>query len=86
MRRNKGLMTRNPMPISAGLLVNTERHFRALKAFAMSDAVSNRTIGTLAERGVLVETTGMRRNRVCQRSGVLAILHDDAEFLRRPAA
>lgn len=154
--RNKGLVTRTTVPISAGLLVDTGRYFDALTAyrngdarpiietfaqasrraastgtvlvdrlaaevdhsrgllagvrsdsgawtvlphlvgqpiintkhlkdeFSMSDAVANRTLATLTERGILRETTGNRRNRVWQQTNVLQILDDYAANLRRP--
>jgi hypothetical protein len=39
---------------------------------------ANRTLNLLADRDVLVETTGGRRNRVWEHKGILSVLADYA--------
>lgn len=45
---------------------------------------ATRAIDVLVEREVIVEITGHRRNRIWQHQGVLTILDDYAEQIRRP--
>ncbi len=49
----------------------------------MNDMTAQRTLDLLTERGVLVERTGLRRNRVWQHSGILGVLDRYAENIRR---
>ena len=42
-----------------------------------------RALDALTERGVLVERSGKRRNRVWEHRGILAVLDDYAEQIRR---
>lgn len=153
--RNKGISTRTTVPISAGLLTDTEAYFEALTAYragdagpivrrfadasrfaavsgrrlvddlaaqledarermagvrrqsaawrvlprligqpvvntrylksalGLSDMTALRALDTLAERGVVVERTGQARNRVWQHPGILDVLDDYAEQIRR---
>lgn len=155
MLRAKGLTRHQTVPISAGLLVDTESYFDALSAYRdgdaapivhrfadatrfaavtgrglvdglaeqlelsrtqlagvrpqaaawkvlpkliaqpvvssryltgtldMNEATVKRTLDTLVERGVLVERTGFRRNRVWQHPGILDVLDRYAETIRR---
>lgn len=46
---------------------------------------AQRAIAQLAEAGVLTERTGRRRGRVWQHAGILAVLDDYAERVRRGA-
>ncbi|GAA4282780.1 Fic family protein [Brevibacterium daeguense] len=157
MIRNKGLVTSGTVPISAGLLVSTDRYFSALgdyrngdggpiiRRFAeaarvaavtgkklvnelfsaladsnellhgiRSDATARkllphliaqpvintnylvsvlgvgemaalRALDTLTDRGVLVEKTGRLRDRVWEHPGILDVLDDYAEAIRRMA-
>jgi Fic family protein len=50
---------------------------------AVNDTTAQRALAQLAAAGVLEERTGMRRNRVWQHSGVLAVLDAYAAGLRR---
>lgn len=153
--RAKGVVEHVTVPLSAGLLTDTERYFQALSAFragdagpiirrfseagrfaaatgrglvdaladqlrdaqsrlaglrpqalawqvlplliaqpvvnarylsdtlGVGDATAQRTLKTLAERGVLVERTGQARNRIWQHPGILDVLDDYAAQLRR---
>lgn len=153
--RNKGLATHTTVPISAGLLTDTEGYFDALSAYRagdagqivrrfadasrfaattgrdlvdslyaqiedskqklgglrpqaaawkvlplligqpvvnakylkatlkINDAVVQRALDALTERGVLVERTGHARNRVWQHGGILGVLDQYAENIRR---
>lgn len=155
MVRNKGLVSHATVPISAGLLRDTEGYFDALAAFregdagpivhsfaqasrfaavsgwklvdalaeelresqeklaglrrnalawsvlprlvgqpiinarylkrelGMSDAAAQRAADALVERGVLVERTGLRRNRIWQHPGMLAALDEYAAAIHR---
>ncbi|GAA2572691.1 Fic family protein [Winogradskya consettensis] len=157
MLRSKGLVTHVTVPISAGLLTNTDTYFDALNAFregdagpivhrfadaarfaaasgrtlvdnlaaqladardklagvrthatawavlprligqpvvnskyltaelAMNDVTAMRALEILVERGVLVECTGLKRNRVWQHTGILDVLDDYASLIRRAA-
>lgn len=49
----------------------------------LSKMTASRAIDVLVEREILVEITGQRRNRVWQHQGVLTILDDYAEQIRR---
>lgn len=155
MLRNLGVTRHTTIPVSAGLLVNTESYFDALSAYREGDAgpiiarfseasryaassgrelvdglgrqldesremlsglrrqsrawdvlplligqpVVNssylkrvlgfndmtvaRSLDALTERGVLVERSGMRRNRVWEHRGILGVLDEYAEQIRR---
>jgi Fic family protein len=50
---------------------------------AMNPMSAGRALEQLSEAGVLVESTGLRRNRVWQQIGILAILDDYAAGIRR---
>ena len=50
---------------------------------AMNAMSAGRALDQLSEAGVLVESTGLRRNRVWQQAGVLAILDGYAAGIRR---
>jgi len=49
----------------------------------MSDSAAQRALRTLTVTGVLEERTGRQRNRVWQHSGILKVLDDYAEQIRR---
>ena len=49
----------------------------------LNDVTAKRTLDLLTERGVLTERTGLRRNRVWQHSGILDVLDDYANGIRR---
>jgi Fic family protein len=155
MLRDKGLATHTTVPVSAGLLTDTEAYFEALGSFRegdagpivrmfavasryaavtgrtlvdalsaqleaargalagvrpqaaawrilplliaqpvinvaylkrtleLSDVTAGRALDLLVERRVLVERTGWARNRVWQHSGMLDVLDDYAESIRR---
>lgn len=53
--------------------------------FGFTDAVAHNVLATLSERGVLVERTGLQRNRVWQHPGILDVLDQYAKQIRRPA-
>jgi Fic family protein len=50
----------------------------------MNDVTAQRTLELLADRQVLVERTGLRRNRIWQHSGILEVLDNYAAMIRRP--
>lgn len=52
-------------------------------ALSMNDMGAQRALAALTSAGVLEERTGLRRNRVWQHPGILAVLDDYAESLRR---
>jgi Fic family protein len=52
---------------------------------AMNDVTAQRTLELLADRQVLVERTGLRRNRVWQHTGILDVLDNYASTIRRTA-
>jgi len=54
-----------------------------IKHFGMNEMAAQRALNSLSECGVLEEKTGKQRNRVWQHSGILAVLDDYAESLRR---
>lgn len=54
-------------------------------ALGAGDMTAQRAIAQLAEAGVLTERTGRRRGRVWQHAGILAVLDDYAERVRRGA-
>jgi Fic family protein len=155
MLRNKGVVSHTTIPLSAGLLVDTQTYFDALTAYragnaapivsrfaeaalfaaasgrtlverlaaqlddsrermsgvrahavawkalplligqpvvnakylkaqlGLNDVTVQRALELLTERGVLVERTGLRRNRVWQHPGILAVLDDFAADIRR---
>ncbi|WP_306208354.1 Fic family protein [Actinoplanes sp. RD1] len=49
----------------------------------MNDVTAKRTLDLLVDREVLVERTGLRRNRIWQHSGILGVLDDYAAMIRR---
>lgn len=49
----------------------------------LNKTTATRTLGLLTDRGILTEGTGRRRNRVWQHEGVLDVLDDYAESIRR---
>lgn len=51
--------------------------------FAMSDMSAKRTLDVLASRGVLVERTGGARHRVWQHRGILEVLDNYGDMVRR---
>lgn len=53
------------------------------RTLGMSDMTVQRTVDLLVDREVLVERTGLRRNRVWQHSGILTVLDDYAKSIRR---
>ncbi|RFA21010.1 cell filamentation protein Fic [Subtercola boreus] len=155
MLKNKGLVSHTTVPISAGLLTQTEVYFGALERFRAGDAApivesfawasryaaatgrglidrlseqlessrshlrgirsdaaawgvlprliaqpmlntqylrsalgmstmtAQRALEVLTDRGVLKETTGLRRNRVWQHTGILGVLDQYADDIRR---
>ena len=69
------------LPLPVGQPIVTVARLRdVLEVPAMS---ARRALGQLAEAGILHEATGRTRNRVWQHRGLLAILDDDAEQVRR---
>jgi hypothetical protein len=52
---------------------------------AMNDVTAQRTLELLADRQVLVERTGLRRNRIWQHTGILDVLDNYAPTIRRTA-
>ena len=69
------------LPLLVGQPIVTAAHLRdVLEVPAMS---AQRALAQLAEAGVLHEATGRTRNRVWQHRGLLAILDDYAEQVRR---
>ncbi|MCU1476182.1 MAG: cell filamentation protein Fic [Subtercola sp.] len=157
MLRNKRLATHVTVPISAGILTDTSRYFRALTAYregdaapivrhfadasryaavtgrklvddlyeqveesreklqglrpqsvawqilprligqpvvnarylksalGLNDVTAVRALSALTERGVLLERTGLARNRVWQHNGILDVLDTYAANIRRPS-
>lgn len=53
------------------------------KLLNVSEATAQRALSTLVERDVLVERTGKRRGRIWQHDGILGVLDDYAESIRR---
>ncbi len=53
------------------------------RKFAIRDETAIRALETLAERGVLAEKTGAKRNRVWEHKGILSVLDDYAASIRR---
>lgn len=51
--------------------------------FGFADPGVHNALTVLSERGVLTEKTGLRRNRIWQHSGILAVLDDFAKQIRR---
>lgn len=49
----------------------------------MNEVTAQRALEQLVSRGVLVERTGLRRNRIYQHDGILAVLDVYAQQLRR---
>ena len=49
----------------------------------MNQVGAHRALDQLVSAGVLVERTGLRRNRVWQHAGIVAVLDTYAEGLRR---
>ncbi|MGP5054747.1 hypothetical protein ACTXJ3_06580 [Brachybacterium paraconglomeratum] len=69
------------LPLLVGQPIVTVASLRdVLEVPAMS---AQRALGQLAEAGILHEATGRTRNRGWQHLGLLAILDDDAEQVRR---
>lgn len=66
-------LVENPV-INAPLLINK---------LGMNDVTAQRALEQLVSRGVLAERTGLRRNRVYQHDGILAVLDVYAQQLRR---
>lgn len=52
-------------------------------ALGTSQVTALRAIDTLVDRGILIEETGRRRNRVWRQPGVLSVLDDFADSARR---
>jgi len=67
------LLAAHPV-VNAALLVNQ---------LGLGDVAAQRALRQLTQAGVLEERTGLRRNRVWQHNGVLAILNDYASNLHR---
>ncbi|MBN9612875.1 MAG: Fic family protein [Actinobacteria bacterium] len=53
------------------------------QALGVGTVTANRALETLSERGVLVERTGKRRGRIWQHTGMLNVLDEYAEGIRR---
>jgi Fic family protein len=51
----------------------------------MNDVTAQRTLELLTNRQILVERTGLRRNRIWQHSGILDVLDNYAAMIRRTA-
>lgn len=63
-------------PVVNAMYVKTE--------LGVNDATAQRTLDLLVERGVLRERTGLRRNRVWEQPGILRVLDEYAEKVKRP--
>ena len=73
--------TASASPLLVGQPIVSAAHLRdRLEAPSMS---VQRALAQLAEVGVLQEATGRSRNRVWQHRGILAVLDDYAEQVRR---
>lgn len=81
---HRGIARNITVPLSAGLLVNTESYFAALLGYRDETAI--RALETLTERGVLAERTGAKRNRVWEHKGILSVLDNYAASIRRSTA
>ena len=69
------------LPLLIGQPVVNSRYLQS--ALQLNDVTVVRALDALTERGVLVERTGRRRNRIWQHNGVLEILDDYAAQVRR---
>lgn len=69
------------LPALIGQPVVNLRHLR--ERMGSVDAATLRALTQMTERGVLTERTSARRNRVWEHSGILEILDDYAEGVRR---
>ena len=69
------------LPLLIGQPVVNARYLKA--ALRINDAVVQRALDALTERGVLVERTGNARNRVWQHVGILEVLDGYADTIRR---
>jgi hypothetical protein len=49
----------------------------------LTDVAAQRALSQLTRAGVVVERTGLRRNRIWQHNGILRILDEYAAMLRR---
>jgi Fic family protein len=72
---------RRVVPLLVGQPVLTVRFI--MDALGLPERAAFRAIETLVDRGVLEERSGRTRGRVYQHSGILAVLDDYAESLRR---
>ncbi|MFC7458130.1 Fic family protein [Brachybacterium sp. GCM10030267] len=70
------------LPLLVGQPVLNAAYVRS--ALGTSDTTAQRAISQLADAGILTERTGASRNRVWQHSGILDILDEYAEAIRRP--
>lgn len=55
-------------------------------ALSINDAVAQRALAVLTERGIVVERSGKGRHRVWQSQGILGVLDDYAQMIRRASA
>jgi len=69
------------LPLLVGQPVVNARYLAA--TLNTTERSAHRALDILVERGVLVERTGWRRNRVWQHPGILDVLDDYAEMVRR---
>lgn len=70
------------LPLLIGQPVVNAKYLKV--ALHVNDAVAQRALDALTERGVLVERTGNARNRVWQHNGILGVLDAYAETIREP--
>ena len=69
------------LPLLVGQPVVNSRYLT--RELGVHEATVKRTLDSLVERGVLVERTGYRRNRIWQHLGILDVLDGYAETIRR---
>jgi DNA-binding transcriptional MocR family regulator len=69
------------LPLLIGQPVVNAKFLKA--QLGLNDVTVQRALELLTERGVLVERTGLRRNRVWQHPGILSVLDDFAADIRR---
>lgn len=69
------------LPLLVGQPVVNARYLK--RVLGWGDMTVTRALDALTERGVLVERSGKRRNRVWEHRGILGVLDDYAEQIRR---
>lgn len=69
------------LPLLIGQPVVNAKYLK--RALGINDAVTQRALDALTQRGVLVERTGHARNRIWQHSGIIEVLDEYARTIRR---